>query len=186
MNQDALPPEPDPDRLSLESLEEKLRALPLAVVPDDLPSKLIAAIPPAKAASLPGSRVQRLWPWIAAVGIVGITASALVYSWIIDGNSMPAERTNEIGNPATTGSKAPAISKAVQDYEPAVRFDPYNADAWFALAKAQADVHRSADAISSAQKAIDIGRSRNRTEFVSTVEAWLKSYGAAESRRTSP
>jgi hypothetical protein len=67
-----------------------------------------------------------------------------------------------------------------------VHFDPYNAEAWFSLAKAQADVHRSADAISSAQKAIDIARSRNRSDLVDTVEAWLRSYRASESRRSPP
>jgi outer membrane protein TolC len=65
-----------------------------------------------------------------------------------------------------------------------VRIYPYNADAWFSLAKAQADVHRSADAISSAQKAIDVARSRNNAGFVNTIETWLRSYRAAESGRS--
>jgi tetratricopeptide (TPR) repeat protein len=187
MNQDVVPPpEPDPSRLSLESLEEKLRALPLAAVPDGMPSKLVAAIPPTTAVSATGSGVQRRWPWIGAVGVMCITASAVVCSWLVHLNSKPAAVSNENREPSTIENEAPRSSKAVQDYEQAVRFDPYNADAWFSLAKAQADVRRSADAISSAQKAIDIGRSRNRTAFVDTVEAWLRSYRDSESRRSSP
>ena len=190
MNRDVSPsPEPDPRRLSLESLEEKLRALPLAPVPENLSSNLIAAIPPAKAGSSLGSRVTRRWPWIGAVGVVCITLSAVVYSWRTRMNSMPPAGSNENQGAAvssTDGKDMRAPSKAVREYEQAVRFDPYNADAWFSLAKAQADVHRSADAISSAQKAIDIARSRNRSAFVDTVETWLRSYRASETRRPPP
>ena len=54
-------------------------------------------------------------------------------------NSKPAAVPDENRHPTTTEKEAPRTSKAVQDYEQAVRFDPYNADAWFSLAKAQAD-----------------------------------------------
>jgi hypothetical protein len=182
MNRDVSPtPEPDPRRLSLESLEEKLRALPLADVPDDLTSKLVAALPPAQAVG-PLNGLPKPWPWIGAVGVLCITAS-VVGVWLIQVNSKPPKVPNENRNPPTATNEAPRTSKAVQDFEQTVRFDPYNADAWYGLAKAQAEMGHSTDAISSAQKAIDIGRSRNRTDFVNTVEAWLRSYRAAESRR---
>jgi cytochrome c-type biogenesis protein CcmH/NrfG len=158
----------------------------LAAVPAGLPSKLIAAIPPTTVVSSPGSGVRRLWPWIGAVGVICITASAVVFSWLVHLNSKPAAESNEDRSPTTNKKVTPTSSKAVQDFEQAVQFDPFNADAWFRLAKAQAEVHRTADAISSAQKAIDVGRSRNSTAFVDTVEAWLRSYRAAESRRTAP
>jgi hypothetical protein len=190
MNRDVLPsPEPDPGRLSLESLEEKLRALPLAPVPDGLPSKLIAAIPPTKAVSSLGTQVIRRWPWIGAVGVMCITLSAVVYTWLMHLNSKPTTESNENRGAtvsSTAGKDVPGPSKAVREYEQAVRFDPYNADAWFSLAKAQANAHQSADAISSAQKAIDIARSRNRADLVDTVEAWLRSYRASESHRPPP
>ena len=69
----------------------------------------------------------------------------------------------------------------LQQFESAVRLDPYNADAWLSLAKAQADVHRTDDAISSAQKALDIARSRNRSDLIGTIEAWLRSRRATKS-----
>src|SRR2546423_854202 len=98
MNQGELPsPEPDPRRLSLESLEEKLRALPLAPVPEGLPSKLIAAVPPTKAVTSLSSDVIKRWPWIAAVGVMCITVSAVVYSWLMHLNSKPPTGSNENG-----------------------------------------------------------------------------------------
>jgi hypothetical protein len=181
-------PEPDP-RLSLESLEERLRALPTAPVPELLPSKLIAAIPPAKAAgSLASSFITR-WPWIAGIVVMCITAPAAFYSLHVYWNSKSRAGSNENGNPKVPsrgGKDVPGTSKSVRNYEQAVRFDPYNADAWFRLAKAQADVHRSADAISSAQKAIDIARSRNRSDLAHMVDEWMRSYRAAQSGRSPP
>src|SRR5882757_7527021 len=98
MNRDVLPsPEPDPRRLSLESLEEKLRALPLAAVPEGLPSKLIAAIPAAKTVSSVGSGVVKRWPWIGAIGVMCITLSAVVYSWLTRLDSTPTTGSNENG-----------------------------------------------------------------------------------------
>jgi cytochrome c-type biogenesis protein CcmH/NrfG len=187
MNQDVSSPlEPDPHRLTSESLAEQLRALPLAPVPDGLPAQLAAAIPPATTVGTPGSRVPRHWPWIAAVGVVCITTSAVVGSWWMHVNSKPPAAPNENGHPSTIENQPPTSSKSIRDLEQAVSVDPYNADAWFSLAKAQAEVHRSADAISSAQKAIDVGRSRNRTAFVDLVEAWVRSYRASESGRPPP
>src|SRR5689334_10433404 len=137
MNQ-GLPPSPDPDprRLSLESLEAKLHALPLAAVPEALSSKLVAAIPPTKAIGSLASRVIRRWPWIAAVGVMCCIVSAVFYSWLMYWNSPPTGSNENRGatDSSTTGNDVPGSSKAVQDYELAVRFDPYNADAWFSLA----------------------------------------------------
>src|SRR5262245_52636795 len=139
-----VPPSSEPNsRLSLESLEEKLRTLPLAEVPDSLASKLLAAVPPVAAVRDPGSGLPRRWPWIVAIVVTGITASVVVYSLMTPSGSKPPNASNENRNAATTENLAPKTSKAVQSYEEAVRFDPYNADAWFGLAKAQAAVGRS-------------------------------------------
>ena len=153
-------------------------------MPDALSSKLIAAIPPAKAAGATATGVTKYWPWIAGVSLICIAAGAVLYSRQIFWNSKPPLGANE--NPgaaasSTAGKDPPATSKAIQQFENAVRFDPYNADAWFSLAKAQADVHRTEDAISSAQKALDIARSRNRSDLAGTIEAWLRSHRAAKS-----
>ena len=181
----ALPPspEPDPQRLSFESIEQQLRALPPPAVPDALPAKLLAAIPPAAALPSLGSRFLKRWPWIAGGG-AGLLVAALIYVGLANRSAKaPAKGGVDAARP--TGSKVPASSKAIRDYEEAIRFDPYNADAWFGLAKAQAEADRPADAISSAQKALDIARSRNRTALVQTVEAWLRSYRATQPREPS-
>jgi tetratricopeptide (TPR) repeat protein len=148
-------------------------------VPEALPAKLIASIPAAKAAGSLATSITSRWPWIAGVAVLCITVTATIYLWQMDWGSKPpagADANRDSADSSKAGKNAPATSKAMQKYEQAVRFDPYNADAWFSLAKAQAEVNRSEDAISSARKAIDIARSRNRADFVSAVETWLRSY----------
>src|SRR5689334_21406388 len=81
---------------------------------------------------------------------------------------------------ANSQATAATSSQAIEKYEQAVLHDRYGADAWFSLAKAQIAGHRSADAISSAHKALDIARANNRTSLAQAVEAWLKTNAAAE------
>jgi predicted negative regulator of RcsB-dependent stress response len=150
---------------------------------------MIAAIPATKAGAGGASTVFKHWPWIAGVTLIFIAASGVLYSWHMFSNSNSSAASTE--NPSavgssTAGKEAPATSKAVQQYEKIVSVDPYNADAWFALAKAQADVHRSLDAISSAQKALDVARARNRSDLAGTIEAWLRSYHGTQSGRSTP
>src|SRR4051812_8950269 len=156
-------PEPDPRRLSVESLEAKLRALPKAAVPESLASQLVAAIPAVKGGGSGSSGFKRRWPWVGAVGIICIAVSAGIYSWVMLGNSKPpaASDGKRAATPSSSpGKNSPGPSKGIEAYQKTVQFDPYNADAWFALAKAQAAANRPADAISSAQKAVDVARSR--------------------------
>jgi tetratricopeptide (TPR) repeat protein len=172
-------PQPDPHQLSSESLEQQLRALPLPAVPDTLPQKLIAAIPRAAAASAPATKITSLRLWIGGVVLIGIVLSTVVAIWLKNGNSSPPPESNANSSSksvnASTGLRAPT-SKAIEQYEQAVQFDPYNADAWFNLAKAQAEAHRTAEALSSAQKALDIARSRNRSALAEAIEAWMHSH----------
>jgi tetratricopeptide (TPR) repeat protein len=158
-------------------------------VPGTLPSKLIAAIPATKAGGAAATGIIKYWPWVAGVGLICIAASGVFYSRHMLWNSnAPAESKQNSGpvEAATSDKKVPATSKAVQKYEQIVSVDPYNADAWFALAKAQADLHRSEDAIASAQKALDVARSRNRSDLAGTIETWLQSYGRTQSGRSTP
>jgi tetratricopeptide (TPR) repeat protein len=111
--------------------------------------------------------------------VAGILLSAAAVVWLTSRNSHappePNASPSATSSSAATGPSATTSSKTIQTYEQAVRFDPYNADAWFNLAKAQAEVHRTDEALSSAQKALDIARSRNQTALVETIEAWLRS-----------
>lgn len=186
MNQGVRPtPDPDPKRLSLESLEKELRALPPSEVPVGLSSKLVAAIPPIKGASAAtATGINKLWLWIVGIGLICVTTGAAFVALQVLRGTKPSAPSN--GNPpalaSSTVKSGPAASKAVQQFERTVTLDPYNAEAWFNLAKAQADAHRADDAISSAQKALDIARSRNRSDLVATIEAWLRSYRAKQPR----
>lgn len=179
-------PEPDP-RLSLESLEAKLRALPRADVPSELPAKLLASIPAGKATVSSGIATSR-WFLIGAITVMCIAVSIVGYFVAAGLRSTNPKPANESASPADSlGTKqqtAPS-SKAVKDFEQAVRVDPYNADAWFALAKAQANAQLSEDAIASAQKAIDVARSRNRSDLVGSVQAWLRSYRASQGKQST-
>jgi tetratricopeptide (TPR) repeat protein len=189
MNQ-SLPPSQDPDDLrqpSLESLKQQLRALPPPTVPDALPTKLIAAVPAAAGkASFTAGGTTKFWLWATGLAAAGILASVLVVTWIVRENSksLPEPKANNnAAETPTTGSKALVSSKSLQQFEQAVHFDPFNADAWFNLAKAQAAEHRSEEAISSAEKGLDIANSRNNATLANTIEAWLRSYRAMQPGR---
>ena len=167
-------PQPEP---SLEPLERQLRALPLPAIPAHLPSKLIAAIAPMPTAAGTVASIWKLWPWMAAIGGAGVMAAALTYTWLANRNPNPAPPAKvESGAGNSTNVLDAPTSKAIRDAEEAVRIDPYNADAWFALAKAQAATNRPDEAISSAKKALDVARSRNRNDLVQTIEAWLRTH----------
>jgi len=169
-------PQPDPQPASLESLERQLRALPAPQVPAHLPGKLIAAVSSAPATAGAAAGVWKLWPWYAALVGAGIVAAALTYTWVAhwSAKAVPAIKADG-GDGKSAGRPAAGSSKGIQAYEQAIQVDPYNADAWFNLAKAQAQAHQSAEAISSAEKALDVARSRDRTDLVQAIETWLRS-----------
>jgi tetratricopeptide (TPR) repeat protein len=176
-------PDPGAGRLSVESLEHRLRALPPPQVPEALPARLIATIPAAKAAGGIATAVFHRWIWIAAAGTICIAGSFAAYSWLRSPsqvNNGSEKRGNESGT-ATTRQNVTESSQAIRDYERAVVVDPYNASAWFNLAKAQAAAHRPADATSSAEKALDIAHARNLAELAKTIEAWLQSHRPGDS-----
>jgi hypothetical protein len=49
------------------------------------------------------------------------------------------------------------------------------------LALAHAKTGRSADAVASAQKALELARSQGQTALAKKIEDWLKSYRAGQS-----
>jgi tetratricopeptide (TPR) repeat protein len=116
---------------------------------------------------------------MAATGAAGVVVAALTYAWMANRPAPPA-KVEGAGN-STNVFDSPT-SKAIRDYEEAVRVDPYNADAWFALAKAQATANRPDEAVSSAQKALDVARARDRNELAQTIEAWLRLHRKGGSR----
>jgi cytochrome c-type biogenesis protein CcmH/NrfG len=177
-----LTPDPDPQRPTLASLEARLRTLPPVEVPAALSSKLIATISPGKAAVATTSGLVMYLLWVAAVTVICIAAGAAIYSaqfyWAT--KHEPGTKQNPTtALPSNADKASPSTSKAIEQFESAVRIDPYNADAWFNLAKSQANERRTIDAVSSARKALDIARSTNRSDLVRTVEAWLRAHSDA-------
>jgi hypothetical protein len=177
-------PEPDPRAASLESLKMQLRALPPPAVPAELAGRLIAAIPPVSAAGA-AAGVWKVWPWMAAIGGAGVVAAALTYTWMANRNprAVPAVKAQEGATENSTSAPNASSIKAVRDAEQAVGFDPYNAEAWFALAKAQAAANQPEAAVSSAEKAMDVARSRERSDLAQTIEMWLRSHRKAGGTR---
>ena len=177
-------PEPDPRAASLESLKIQLRALPPPAVPAELAGRLIAAIPGVSAAGAAAGG-WKAWRWIAAIGGAGVVAAALTYTWMANRNPRAVPAVKAEGGATENSTSAPNASsmKAVRDAEQAVRFDPYNADAWFALAKAQAAANQTEAAASSAEKALDVARSRDRPDLARIIETWLRSHRKAGDTR---
>ncbi len=172
-------PGPDPQRISLEALKSQLRALPPPRVPEALQSKLISAIPPIAGKAAVAGGLAKAWYWIAGLGAGGILILAIGYSILIRANSnpggdapAPTGGSSRVSPGGQTGAVSPA---ALRNCEQGVQNDPYNAVAWFNLAKAQAEIQRTSDAISSGEKALDIAHSQNRTDLIKTIEVWLRS-----------
>src|SRR4051812_50188342 len=108
-------PEPDPRRLSVESLEAKLRALPKAAVPESLASQLVAAIPALKGGAARSSSIKRRWSWMGAAGIVCIAGSWGVFFLGMFWDLKPPAAAGGEGAakpPFSPGQKLPRPSKS--------------------------------------------------------------------------
>jgi cytochrome c-type biogenesis protein CcmH/NrfG len=183
MSQNVPPlPGPEPDkRRNRGSLEDQLRALPPPPVPESLKSKLVGSIPRTAGPIATSTGLSKSWIVIAGICVAGVlVGSFAVYSWMQSRNVKEPAGLNAGASSANSTTTAATSSQVIEKYEQAVLHDPYDADAWFNLAKSQIAAHRSADAISSAHKALDIARSNNRTSLAQTVEAWLKANAIAE------
>ncbi len=180
-----------PKQPSLELLEQQLRALPPPPMPDALPARLIAAIPPLKAATSAATGVAKGWLLASGAAVAGVVATVVLLAWLIHANPVAPNGAGKNGNvpaaPQTTSpafQTAPAAASVIRQYEHAVSVDPYNAEAWFDLAKAQADAHRLDDAISAAEEALDVARSRNNAGLAKAIEAWLQTHREMGARLT--
>lgn len=183
MSQNVPPlPDPEPDkRHNQMSLEEQLRALPPPLVPESLKSKLIGSIPRSAGPIATSTGLTKSWIWLVGLSTAGVLVCTFaVYSWMQSRNVKEPAGLNAGASSANNSTTKATSSQAIEKYEQAVLHDPYDADAWFNLAKAQIAAHRSADAISSAHKALDIARANNRTSLAQAVEAWLKTNAIAE------
>jgi cytochrome c-type biogenesis protein CcmH/NrfG len=171
-------PESDPS-VSIDAIEAQLRGLPPPSVPEGLAGKLIGAIPQAVVGAAASTAAVKIWAVVVGIIAVGAVAVGLTVQWLSGENPVaPKPNANTNANaPAAQGNPAaiaPALQKELQRCEEATRNDPFDAAAWFNLAKAQLRAQRKADAIVSAHKALDIARSGRWPDLVAPVEAWLR------------
>jgi cytochrome c-type biogenesis protein CcmH/NrfG len=180
MSTGARTPEPDPRRASLESIEAQLQALPAPEVPEGLAAKLILSISTPSAAAVAAAGINKAWFYFVGIVAAGAVA-AVIFSSLSTKNDAPraadADAMQKSPKPTATELTLPGKSKSSREAERAVPVDPYNADAWFSLAKVQASEGKATEAISSARKALDIARSGKRPELVTPIETWLREHG---------
>jgi len=69
--------------------------------------------------------------------------------------------------------------QAIEHFKQALRFKPDYLNACYNLASAYAKINRSAEAISTAQKALELARVQGQTAQAKKIEEWLKSYRAS-------
>jgi cytochrome c-type biogenesis protein CcmH/NrfG len=124
----------------------------------------------------------KIWAVVVGILAVGAVAVGLTVQWLSGGNPVAPNGNGNANSKAPAAQNAPAVTvpavqKELQRWEDATRNDPFDASAWFNLAKAQLQAQRSDDATASARKALDVARSGRRPDLVAPLEAWLKSNG---------
>jgi cytochrome c-type biogenesis protein CcmH/NrfG len=164
---------------SLEAIEAQLRALPPPDVPAGLAGKLINGIPTVVVGAAASTVAVKIWAVVVGLIAVGAVAIGLTVQWL-SGENPVAPNENGNANSKTPAAQtapaaiAPALEKELQRWEDATRHDPFDANGWFNLAKAQLQAQRRDDAIVSARKALDVARSGRRPDLVAPLESWLR------------
>ncbi|MGD0517575.1 MAG: tetratricopeptide repeat protein [Thermoguttaceae bacterium] len=74
--------------------------------------------------------------------------------------------------------QAGRMQEAIEHFKEALRLEPEYFKAYNNLALAYVKTHQSSEAIATAQKALDIARSKNDTVRAKQIEDWLNSYRA--------
>jgi len=70
------------------------------------------------------------------------------------------------------------FQEAVESYQQVLRLKPDFTEVYLDLALAYANLHRSSEAITAAQKALELARSQGQTALAKKIEDWLNSYRA--------
>jgi tetratricopeptide (TPR) repeat protein len=71
------------------------------------------------------------------------------------------------------------VREAIEYFIHAIKLKPDYIDAYSNLMLAYAKLDQSAEAVATAQKALEIARSKGQTEQAKKIEDWLNSYRAS-------
>jgi protein O-mannosyl-transferase len=82
-------------------------------------------------------------------------------------------------NMGITLGKLGRLQEAIKHYENAIRLKPDFTDVYYNLAKAYADADKSAEAIATAQKGLELAKAQGLTDKARMTEEWLNTYRAS-------
>lgn len=74
------------------------------------------------------------------------------------------------------GADAGRAEDAIEQYEQALHLIPQDSAAYLNLMKTYAALHRSAEAMATAQRTLELARSQHDNAPASQVEAWIADY----------
>ncbi len=86
---------------------------------------------------------------------------------------------NDFGNALV---KAGLRQEAIEQYQQALRIEPTYIDAYHNLALLYAELRRPAEAMATAQKALEVAQSVGQTALAKDIENWMNTYRAGLSR----
>jgi protein O-GlcNAc transferase len=66
--------------------------------------------------------------------------------------------------------------EAIEHFKQALRIKPDYAGAYYLMAMAYANINQNTEAITAAQKALDLARDEKQTALTQQIEDWLNSY----------
>lgn len=71
--------------------------------------------------------------------------------------------------------------EAIEQFQQALRYDPTDIDALIGLASSYEALHRSAEAIATGEKALELARAQRQTELAEKIAGWLTLYRSRQS-----
>ncbi len=76
-----------------------------------------------------------------------------------------------------------ACEEAAEQFHKVLQLEPDDAATYANLTKTFAALHRSSDAIATAQHALDLARTQGQKELAQQIEDWLKQYRAQQANQ---
>ena len=89
-------------------------------------------------------------------------------------------------NLGTALAKSGHIPEAIEHLQQALRLEPNFSDGYFNLATAYVQMHRSAEALAAAQKALELAHTQGKTVLELRIKSWLKNYRSQQGNPQDP